>query len=253
MPATGDMRGRAALVTGAAGGIGRAAAVKLAAAGADICLVDLDPVELAAAAREIEALGVRVLICVTDIALADSCFAAVDAAVQAFGRLDALCNAANVFAPARATSMARADWDRTVATNLTAPFHLMQAAIPHLLEHDGAVVNVTSCVAFMAQPYAAAYAASKAGLTHMTKALAMEYLDQPIRINAVAPGGMWSNTGATAKLPDDLDPKLFIKFTPSRGMVDVDQVADMIAFLASDASRGYHGACISIDNGVSLG
>jgi NAD(P)-dependent dehydrogenase (short-subunit alcohol dehydrogenase family) len=254
MPAVGDMTGKAALVTGAADGIGWGVAVKLAQAGADVCLVDADAAALEGRAEELRALGARACVQALDITEPDACEAVVAAAVEAFGRLDALCNVANAFFPSRATSMARADWDRTVATNLSAPFHLMQAAIPHLLKADGAVVNMSSCIAFMSLAYTAAYAATKAGLTHMTKALAMEYRDQPIRINAVAPGGMYAvSTGATKHIPADLDAKLFERFTPVRGYVEIDQVAEMIAFLASDASRGYHGACISIDNGVSLG
>jgi NAD(P)-dependent dehydrogenase (short-subunit alcohol dehydrogenase family) len=254
MPAIGDMGGKAALVTGAAEGIGWAVALKLAQAGADVCLVDGDAAALAGRAEELRALGVRACVQAVDIADPDACAAVVAAAVEAFGRLDALGNVANAFYPSRSTDMARADWDRTVATNLSSPFHLIQAAIPHLLQADGAVVNMTSCIAYMSVAYTAAYAATKAGLTHMTKALAMEYREQPIRFNAVAPGGMYAvATGATKHIPSDLDAKLFERFTPVRGYVEIDQVAEMIAFLASDASRGYHGACISIDNGVSLG
>jgi NAD(P)-dependent dehydrogenase (short-subunit alcohol dehydrogenase family) len=254
MPAVSDMTGKAALVTGAADGIGWGVALKLAQAGADLCLVDSDAAAVEQRGNELRALGILVQVEACDIADPDACETVVMAAVEAFGRLDALCNVANAFFPSRATGMARADWDQTVATNLSAPFHLIQAAIPHLLKTDGAVVNMTSCIAFMSVAYTAAYAATKAGLTHMTKALAMEYRDQPIRFNAVAPGGMYAvSTGATKHIPADLDAKLFDRFTPVRGYVEIDQVAEMIAFLASDASRGYHGACISIDNGVSLG
>lgn len=254
MRTAGDMTGKAALVTGAAAGIGWGVAAKLAQAGADVCLVDLDAAALAERADQVRALGVRACVQALDIAEPDACAAAVEAAASAFGRLDALCNVANAFFPARSEQMARGDWDRTVATNLSAPFHLIQAAIPHLLKAEGAVVNVTSCAAFMAPAYTAAYAATKAGLTHMTRALAMEYRDQPVRINAVAPGGMYAvSTGAAKHIPSDLDVELARRFTPTRGYVEIDQVAEAVAFLASDAARGYHGACIQIDNGISLG
>jgi NAD(P)-dependent dehydrogenase (short-subunit alcohol dehydrogenase family) len=254
MRTVGEMKGKAALVTGAAAGIGWGVAAKLAKAGADVCLVDTDAAALAGRADELRALGVRPCVQALDVAEPEACAAAVEAVVLAFGRLDALCNVANAFFPARSERMARADWDRTVAMNLSAPFHLIQAAIPHLLKAEGAVVNVTSCAAFMAPAYTAAYAATKAGLTHMTRALAMEYRDQPIRINAVAPGGMYAvATGAAKHIPADLDAELARRFTPTRGYVEIDQVAEAVAFLASDAARGYHGACIQIDNGVSLG
>ncbi len=87
----------------------------------------------------------------------------------------------------------------------------------------------------------------------MTKALAMEYVHKPIRFNAVAPGGMLTNIGNTIKMPADVDYSLMKRYTGLRGMVEVDDVADMIAFLASDAANGYHGAIISLDRGITAG
>jgi NAD(P)-dependent dehydrogenase (short-subunit alcohol dehydrogenase family) len=152
-----------------------------------------------------------------------------------------------------AHEMRAIDYEKTLAVNLSAPFYLMQAAIPHLLQTQGAVVNVTSSAAFVGEAYAAAYCAAKAGLTHMTKALAMEYVHKPIRFNAVAPGGMATNIGNTIKMPEGVDYALVKRYTGLRGLVEVDDVAEMIAFLASDAGRSYHGACISIDRGVTAG
>jgi NAD(P)-dependent dehydrogenase (short-subunit alcohol dehydrogenase family) len=129
----------------------------------------------------------------------------------------------------------------------------MQAAIPHLLQTDGAVVNVTSSAAFIGEAYAAAYCATKAGLTHMTKALAMEYAHKPIRFNAVAPGGMATNIGNTIKMPEGVDYSLVKRYTGLRGLVEIDAVANMIVLLASDAGRSYHGACINIDRGITAG
>jgi NAD(P)-dependent dehydrogenase (short-subunit alcohol dehydrogenase family) len=140
-----------------------------------------------------------------------------------------------------------------LAVNLKAPFYLMQAAIPHLLETDGAVVNVTSTASFIGEAYAAAYCATKAGLTHMTKALAMEYVHKPIRFNAVAPGGMMTNIGANFKIPEGADIALIQRYSGLRGLVEVEDVADTVAFLASPAARGYHGACLTIDRGITAG
>ena len=105
----------------------------------------------------------------------------------------------------------------------------------------------------MGEAYLAAYCATKAGLVHMTKALAMEYVHKPIRFNAVAPGGMATNIATGLKMPPEMDVSLMKRFTPLRGMVDVDDVAELIAFLASDAALGYHGACVSLDNGITAG
>jgi NAD(P)-dependent dehydrogenase (short-subunit alcohol dehydrogenase family) len=182
-----------------------------------------------------------------------NCPAAVAAAVAAFGRLDALCNVAGIIVMCNAHEMRLTDWDKTLAINLSAPFHLIHAAIPHLLQANGAVVNVTSSAAFIGEAYAAAYCATKAGLNHLTKALAMEYMHKPIRFNAVAPGGMQTNIAANLKMPEGVDYALIKRFSGMRGMVEVDDVAEMIAYLASDAGRSYHGACITIDRGITAG
>jgi len=253
MPNVGDMNGKAALVTGAASGLGRATALALARAGADLCLVDLNAAGLAESARQVGELGRRAHIHAADLGLPGQCGAAVAAAIAAFGQLDALCNVAGIIIFAHSPEMPAADWDRTLAVNLSAPFFLCQAAIPHLLARNGAIVNVTSAAAFIGEAYVAAYCASKAGLTQMTKALAMEFINQPIRINAVAPGGMMTPMGGTIRLPEGADRALIKRFTPLRGLVEVDDVAELIAFLASDAARGYHGACINIDNGITAG
>jgi NAD(P)-dependent dehydrogenase (short-subunit alcohol dehydrogenase family) len=248
-----DMKGKAALVTGAASGLGRATALALGGAGADVCLVDVNAAGLEDTARQLAATGARAHIHAADLSVASACKAAVAAAVDAFGRLDALCNVAGIIVFAHSHEMAEADWAKTLAVNLSAPFHLTQAAIPHLLEAKGAVVNVASSGAFIGEAYLAAYCATKAGLVHLTKALAMEYIHKPIRFNAVAPGGMATGLGAGLKFPEGLDRALIQRYSGLRGMVEVEDVAGLIAFLASDAARGYHGACLSIDNGITAG
>jgi NAD(P)-dependent dehydrogenase (short-subunit alcohol dehydrogenase family) len=253
MPTISDMKGKAALVTGGAGGLGRATALKLARAGADLCLVDVKAADLHETASQLRTLGAKVHVGVTDLGIRENCATVVASAVEAFGRLDALCNVAGVFLPNHTTAMSADDFEKTLAINLSAPFYLIQAAIPHLLLADGAVVNVTSCAAFVGQAYCAAYCATKAGLNHMTKALAMEYAHRPIRFNAVAPGGMATPLTANIKVPNDVDVALMKRYSPLRGLVEVDDVADMVAFLASDAARGYHGACISVDRGITAG
>jgi NAD(P)-dependent dehydrogenase (short-subunit alcohol dehydrogenase family) len=243
-----DMTGKAALVTGASGDLGQAIARELASAGADVCLVDPDRAALQAFAAD---LGGRTAVHATEVRGQANCRAAVEAAVAAFGRLDALVNVANVFAPAQSADMAEADWEATLAVNLSAPFYLIQAALPHLLAANGAVVSVGSCAAFMASPMTAAYTASKAGLAQMTKALAKEFIDQPIRINYLAPGSMSVSSGNAAKIPSNVDMSKVQKL--SRSLIDVTQIAAIVGFLASDASAGFHGSCITMDNGLSLG
>ena len=253
MPTATDMKGKCALVTGAASGLGRATAFALGRAGANVCLVDVNAAGLEDTAAQLRTLGPQALVYPTDLALRQNCLGAITAAVDRFGRLDALCNVAGIIVMCNAHEMRAVDFEKTVAVNLSAPFYLMQAAIPHLLESQGAVVNVTSTAAFVGEAYAAAYCATKAGLTQMTKALAMEYVHKPIRFNSVAPGGMATNIGNTIKMPEGVDYALIKRYSGLRGLVEVDDVAEMIAYLASDAGRSFHGACVNIDRGISAG
>lgn len=248
-----DMTGKVALVTGAGSGLGKATAQTLSGAGARLLLVDINADPLQQTAAEIGSQGGEVATLACDLGEADNCRLAIGRAVETFGQLDALCNVAAVFCPANTPDMSDADFDKTLAVNLAAPFRLIQAAIPHLLASHGAVVNVTSCAAFMGQAYLAAYSATKAGLTHMTKSLAMEYMYQPIRFNAVAPGGMATPMGHALAQLENPNPTLLGRIAPLRGLVEVEDVAEMIAYLASDASKGVHGACINFDSGITAG
>ncbi len=248
-----DMTGAVALVTGAGGGLGQATALALANAGASVCIVDVKEDGLKETATQIEASGRKALVHVADLSIAENCRAAVDTTVDAFGRIDALCNVAGILKLANSHNMALADWNLVMAVNLTAPFLLSQAAIPHLLKTQGAIVNVTSLAAHIGEAYAAAYCASKAGLAQLTKAMAMEYLKEPIRINAISPGGMATPIGASFVPPPGADPELLGRFRPIRGLVDVSDMAHMIAYLASPASAGFHGAVIQMDNGITAG
>jgi NAD(P)-dependent dehydrogenase (short-subunit alcohol dehydrogenase family) len=244
------MSGKAALVTGAASGLGRAAALRLAEAGARVCLVDVDTKGLAETA---ELIGSEALVHAANLADPAHCAPAVAATVAQFGRLDALCNVAGIIKFANSHEMDPRLWDLTLAINLTAPFLLSQAAIPHLLEANGAIVNVASTAAMVGEAYAAAYCASKAGLVQMTKSMAMEYVRKPIRINAVAPGGMITNIANGMTMPEGVEYDLIQRFSGLRGQVEVADVAELVAMLASPAGRGYHGSCIALDAGITAG
>lgn len=246
-----DMTGKVALVTGAASGLGRATARKLAEAGADLCIVDVNAERLAETATMLG--NAKVLAHLADLAEPDACTGAVAAAIAHFGRLDALCNIAGIVRMARTTEMPRDHYLQTIAVNLNAPWFLSQAAIPNLLENNGAIVNCASSAALIGEAYAAAYCATKAGLVNMTKAMAMEYARHPIRINAIAPGGMITNIADGMTFPAEAEMDLIARFSGLRGQVEVDDVADLVTLLASPAGRSYHGACISIDAGITAG
>jgi NAD(P)-dependent dehydrogenase (short-subunit alcohol dehydrogenase family) len=246
----GNMTGKVALVTGAASGLGRATARKLAEAGADLAIVDIDAGGLAETAGMLPG---RVLECVVDLSNGAACEPLVADVVAHFGRLDALCNVAGLIQLAHSHEMPPAQYQRTIDVNLSAPFLLSRAAIPHLLAAEGAIVNVASIASFVGEAYAAAYCASKWGLLGLTKAMAMEYIRRPIRINAVAPGGMMTNIATNFRPPEGCDIDLIKRYSPLRGLVEVDDVAAMVAHLASPAGRGFHGACITLDAGQTAG
>jgi NAD(P)-dependent dehydrogenase (short-subunit alcohol dehydrogenase family) len=248
-----NMQGKVAIVTGAASGLGKATAEKLAQSGANVCIVDINEEGLEQTAELIREAGVGCLVRRADIGQRDQCFAVVAETVEHFGQLDALCNVAGIIVLCNSHEMSQVDWEKTLAVNLSGPFYLAQAAIPHLLATNGAIVNVTSQAASMGQAYTAAYGATKAGLTNLTKSLAMEYMHKPIRINAVAPGGMATNIAHNFNPPKDVDFGLLKRYSGMRGMLDVGDAADLIAMLCSDAGRSYHGSCLSIDNGVTAG
>ncbi len=249
-----DMSGKVALVTGAGAGLGQAAAIRLAQVGADLAILDVAAEGLAATAEAIRAAGRKVLVLPLDLSERDNCRLAVEQTVAEYGRLDALCNVAGVMRPGATTEITDEDWDLTMKVNLEAPFFAIRAALPHLLEAEGAIVNVTSCAAFQGQAYFAAYCATKSGLTNMTKALAMENMHAPIRINAVAPGGMMTGlTHGMARIMH-LDLGLIGRIGSARPeLCEIEDVAECVAFLATSAARGYHGACIQIDAGVTAG
>lgn len=248
-----NLEGKTALVTGAASGLGRITAMRLAKAGSSVFLVDVNE---AALSETVSLLGIgtdKVAMQVADLSEPTACHSVVSAAVEKFGRLDALCNVAGLIYLANTPDMPLAQLQRTIDVNLMAPFILSQAAIPHLLETNGAIVNVASSASYIGEAYAAAYCASKWGIVGMTKAMAMEFQKKPIRINAVAPGGMITNIAANFIPPENCDFELLKRFSGMRGTVETEDVADMIVLLASDAGRGFHGACVSIDAGITAG
>lgn len=249
-----DMTGKAALLTGAASGLGQASALRFAQAGANLYLLDVNAQGLAETKAMVEALGVSVETTVVDLADAGQCPDAVEATVARYGRLDALCNIAGLCKFSHTDKMDLDLLDRILAVNLRAPFLLSQAAIPHLIEAEGAIVNIASCAAFIGESYLAAYCATKAGIVAMTKSMAMEYVKQPIRINAIAPGGMRTGMASGgANIQPDMDMDMIKRFSGFRGVVEIEDVADMVLRLASPAGRSYHGTCVSIDRGIQAG
>jgi meso-butanediol dehydrogenase / (S,S)-butanediol dehydrogenase / diacetyl reductase len=242
-------------ITGAASGLGTATAVACAQEGAKLFLIDCDVGRLDAPAAKLAASGAQCQGHVTDISSRDNCFAAIAAAVERFGKLDGLCNVAGIVQFHHACEVTEADWNRMIAVNLSGSFFLCQAAIPELIKEHGSIVNVASSGGMKGTPYTVPYSITKAGIIQMTKALAREFIKQPIRINVMAPGAMDTemNANLVDHVPEGIDRSLMAAYSGFRPMADPMGMARMIAYMISDETPAMHGAVIAIDAGITAG
>jgi len=241
--------GRVAIVTGAASGLGRATARRLGAEGAWVACLDLN---LAGAQETAAELAVAQAYQV-NVAEPDSVRAAVVGAARDLGRPQLAVNCAGIGKFAHSHEMAFDDWQRIIGVNLTGTFLVCQATLPFLLDGGGAIVNVASNAGIMAQPYSAAYCASKAGVIHLSKALADEYLGRGVRVNCVAPGGIDTPLQKEFfKMPEGVSWKEFRKCMSPLGNSTPEEIAACIAFVASDEARYMAGAVVSIDGGLTV-
>ena len=190
---------------------------------------------------------------IIDVGQPQQCAQAVRDCVARFGRLDALLNIAGRHTFRHTAGISEADWLGDLAVNLNGPFFLAQAAIPHLLETHGNIVNVASIAGLQGQPYSATYCSAKHGLLGLTRALAMEYMHQPLRVNALVPGGMNTPQATAIQIPDGVDFELIKRSAAPRGFMQPEDVAEVIAFLASDAAKAVHGAVHVVDQGKTVG
>lgn len=248
------LTGRSALVTGAASGIGAATALRLAAEGATVLAVDLDPAGLqrTVAALPAEATG-SVTAHVADVSDEDAVAGAVAAAVAQGGGLQVLANIAGMLRTVRTHECDRATWDRILAVNATGTFLLCKAALPHLVERGGAIVNAASTSGSFGHPWMAAYAASKGAVEAFTHTLAVEYCKQGVRVNAVAPGSVTSGITSAVEFPSDLtkdEGKLVRRIMSPTGFGRPEDVAAVVAMLASDDGAHVTGEVIRIDGGT---
>jgi NAD(P)-dependent dehydrogenase (short-subunit alcohol dehydrogenase family) len=242
-----------ALVTGAGSGIGRATAMRLAAEGATVAVLDVVADGTAETVAEIEAAGGNALAVTCDVRSWDAVEAAVAQVTEAFGRIDVLCNIAGVGGFQESHTVDPAVWERIIGINLTGTFHVCRAVLPGMVERgEGSIVNTASTAGVMGQPWSAAYCASKGGVVMLTKALATEY-DIPLRINAVAPGGVETPMYGQFLPPEGADWGRMKKM--SRDNVPPaapERLARFFAFVASDEADYMTGAVVVADAGISI-
>jgi NAD(P)-dependent dehydrogenase (short-subunit alcohol dehydrogenase family) len=243
------LQGKVALVTGASSGLGAETARLLTRQGATVFGIARDTERLAEVFADVEH-GAYASV---DIGSAHACRDAVDQCVQKFGGLDVLVNVAGRHQMRRTESMTDDDWAQDLAVNLNGPFFLCRAALPHLLERGGNIVNVSSIAGVEGQAYSAGYCAAKHGLIGLTRALAVEYTADRLRVNAICPGGMLTPQLEHFTAPDNPNYDLIMRTASPRGMMRPLDVANVIAFLASDAAAAVHGAVYRVDNGKGAG
>ena len=242
------MKGKVALVTGASSGLGAAVAQHFAEHGATVFGIARDTQRMATVFEMVPG-GAYAAVDVTD---PQACRDAVQQCVQRFGRLDVLVNAAGFHQMRHTLEVTDEDWAYDLAVNLNGPFYLCRAALPHLLG-GGAIVNVASVAGLEGEVYSAGYCAAKHALVGLTKALAVEFTRERLRVNVVCPGGMLTPQVTEFAAPDNADYKLIMRIAAPRGLMDVADVAKVIAFLASDDAAAIHGAVYSVDNGKMAG
>jgi meso-butanediol dehydrogenase/(S,S)-butanediol dehydrogenase/diacetyl reductase len=252
---SGDARfeGKVAIVTGAGSGIGRAVALRLTGEGAQVLAHDLNGDALAETAKLIADAGATVETRTGDVSSRAECIGTVAAAIERFGRLDVLGNIAGIARAEHFPEVEERAYRQMMGVNVDACFFLAQAAIPHLLETGGNIVNIASNAGLMGQAYTVAYCMTKGAVVQLTKALAMEYAKAPLRVNAIAPGGVDTSLSRNFQIPEDLDFELMGRYTGFRSMGSADDIAAMFALVASDEGRSIHGAILSVDRGITAG
>ncbi len=242
--------GKVVLVTGAASGIGRATVERMAREGASLCCLDIDAEGLAETAKRATELGGKAEPHVCDVSDPGQTARAVEACIDRFEHLDSLCNVAGILRLEHTHELELKDWNRVIAVNLTGTFLACQAAIPHLLQTRGNIVNTSSTAALGGLPWGAAYAASKGGVLALTRALAVEYGKQGLRVNVVSPGGIVTPMTEGSILPKELDVDILHRIMPLDKRRGPETVAGVIAMLASEDGAHLNGANIRIDGGM---
>ncbi|MFN8624418.1 MAG: SDR family NAD(P)-dependent oxidoreductase [Candidatus Binatia bacterium] len=240
-----------AIVTGGGSGIGRATCLRLCSEGARVAVIDVNLAAAEETVAEVRRAGGSGMALHCDISDPASVASAVAAVERELGAPSVLCNVAGIQEYGHAEELSFATWSRIIGVNLTGTFLMSQATLPHLVRTHGSVVNVSSLAGIMGLPYDAAYCASKGGVVMLTKALAKEFSNRGVRVNAVAPGGVETPMGEIP-FPADAAPEVMqlIPRTPM-GWSTPAEIAAVVAFLASEDARKVTGVVVPIDGGMT--
>ena len=245
------LEGKVAIVTGAARGIGKAVALKLASEGANIAFTDLKIDENGLATQaELEALGVKAKGYASNAANFEETHNVVAEIVKDFGRIDILVNNAGITKDGLMMRMSESQWDAVLNVNLKSAFNFIHACSPIMMkQRSGSIINMASVVGVHGNAGQCNYASSKAGMTALAKSIAQELGSRGIRANAIAPG--FIITDMTAALPENVREEWCKKIPLRRGGTPED-VANIALFLASDLSAYVSGQVIQVDGGMNM-
>ncbi|MFN2532221.1 MAG: SDR family NAD(P)-dependent oxidoreductase [Pyrinomonadaceae bacterium] len=251
-----------ALVTGGGHGIGRAIALRLAHEGCDLVLNGRNREALEATASKIAKAGRRAVVSVADVSDEDAVTQMVQHALQTIGRIDILVNNAGIVGPtAPVHNVNRAEWDETLAVNLTGAFLCAKAVIPHMVERrSGKIVNIASIAGKLAYPLRSAYAASKWGMIGLSRTLAQELGPYNIQVNAICPGptegqrmrGVIAGRARELGQEEAAVAKLYVEGTALKRMVNPDHIAALVLLLVSDEGSSITGEAIDVSAGYAL-
>jgi 2-deoxy-D-gluconate 3-dehydrogenase len=245
--------GRTALVTGASRGLGRASALALADAGADVALLARSSLDLEATASGVRDLGRRALAVPADVGRAEAVEAAVGRVVDAFGAIDVLVNCSGVALVRPLMETTAEEWRVVLETNLTGVFNCCRAAGASMIaRRRGKVINVASVLGARGLPGYTAYSASKGGVVALTRTLAVEWARHNVQVNAIAPGWFVTAMNAQAFAEPRLRDRL-LRDVPARRTGEPDELGPLVVYLASPASDYVTGQVLAIDGGLLAG
>ncbi len=245
-----SLAGRVAVVTGGARGIGKATALTLAEAGADVAITNLNCEKLNQVVKEIEHLGRKGLKFCVDVSNAEAVKEMMDSVVESWGKIDILVNNAGITKDNLVMRMKTQDWDAVLRTNLDGAFNCIRAVLPNMVrQRYGRIINIASVVAQAGNVGQANYIASKAGVIGLTKAVACEVARRNITVNAIAPG--FIQTVMTASLPEAVQ-KSFMEQIPLKRFAAPVEVAELALYLASDGAGYVTGQVIGINGGLYM-
>jgi len=248
-----SLEGRIAVVTGAASGIGRVIAIRLAEMGAKVAALDIDEEKGQQEASEIQASGGEALFLKCDVSNAAACHQATEAVIQKWGQIDILCNCAGIAIRKSVVNLTEDEWDRALDITLKGIYLLSREVIPHMIRAGGgSVINIGSGWSLKGGPHAASYCAAKGGAVNLTRAMAIDHGRHNIRVNCICPGDIDTPMlhSECAQLGEDF--QKFMQEAANRPLARIgtpDDVANTVLFLASPMSSWITGTALVVDGG----